>query len=166
MKRKAPESSLTSATAAAPPEGPPHPEGHSFLPVLHSVSYSGIWRGQAQLTLDQFLVKAKLLGYGRVMLVAKRPHLAPADYDEEARGRLRHRIAELGLEVVALAGYTDFSAGLDRPGIPVAESGCICRRIGVSGAGSAGAAGAASCSRDTNTPGFPSTSSGARWWRG
>ena len=121
MKRKAPESSLTSATAAAPPEGPPHPEGHSFLPVLHSVSYSGIWRGQAQLTLDQFLVKAKLLGYSRVMLVAKRPHLAPADYDKEARGRLRHRIVELGLEVVALAGYTDFSAGLDRPGIPVAE---------------------------------------------
>jgi len=93
----------------------------ALKPVLHSVSYLGIWRGQAQLTLDQFLVKAKELGFTRVMLVAKRPHLAPADYDEAARQRLRARIKELGLEVVALAGYTDFSAGLDKPGIPVAE---------------------------------------------
>src|SRR5215469_5246111 len=90
-------------------------------PVLHSVSYTGIWRGQAKLTVDQFLVKARQLGYAHVMLVAKRPHLAPADYDEEARRQLRRRIGELGLEAVALAGYTDFTAGLDRTGIPVAE---------------------------------------------
>lgn len=96
-------------------------ESAGLKPVLHSVSYTGIWRGQAKLTLDQFLVKARQLGYRHVMLVAKRPHLAPADYDEEARRRLRRRIGELGLEVVALAGYTDFTAGLDRTGIPVAE---------------------------------------------
>jgi sugar phosphate isomerase/epimerase len=90
-------------------------------PVLHSVSYLGIWRGHTLLTLDQFLVKAKQLGFTRVMLVAKRPHLAPADYDAAARQKLRARIKELGLEVVALAGYTDYSAGMDRPGIPHAE---------------------------------------------
>jgi len=32
---------------------------YQFTPVLHSVSYVGVWRGQAQLSLDQFLVKAK-----------------------------------------------------------------------------------------------------------
>lgn len=90
-------------------------------PVLHSVSYAGVWRGQAQLTLDQFLVKARDLGFSRVMLVAKRPHLSAADYDDAARGRLRGRLKELGLEVVALAGYTDYSAGMDKPGIPHAE---------------------------------------------
>lgn len=90
-------------------------------PVLHSVSYAGVWRGHTLLTLDQFLVKAKQLGYSRVMLVAKRPHLSPLDYDEAGRQRLKARIKELGLEVVALAGYTDFSAGMDKPGIPHAE---------------------------------------------
>jgi sugar phosphate isomerase/epimerase len=93
----------------------------SLKPVLHSVSYTGIWRGHLQLTLDQFLVKAKELGYTRVMLVAKRPHLALADYDAAARRRLRKRVEDLGLEIAALAGYTDFTAGLDRPGIPAAE---------------------------------------------
>lgn len=90
-------------------------------PVLHSVSYLGIWRGHAQLSLDEFLVKAKTLGFKQVMLVAKRPHLAPADYDDAARAKLRQRIKDLGLEVVALAGYTDFTGGMDRPGIPVSE---------------------------------------------
>lgn len=90
-------------------------------PVLHSVSYSGVWRGHTLLTLDQFLVKAKSLGFTRVMLVAKRPHLAPGDYDAAARKRLRERIKELGLEVTSLAGYTDYTAGIDKPGIPHAE---------------------------------------------
>jgi len=93
----------------------------AIKPVLHSVSYAGVWRGQTQLTLDQFLLKAKQLGFTRVMLVAKRPHLAPADYDAAARKRLRERLKELGLELVALAGYTDYTAGVERPGIPVAE---------------------------------------------
>ena len=40
---------------------------------LHSVSYMGIWRGQATLTVDEFLLKAKELGFDGVMLAAKRP---------------------------------------------------------------------------------------------
>ena len=81
----------------------------------------GIWRGQAKLTVDEFLVKAKELGYDGVMLVAKRPHVSPHDYDEAARKRLKARIEELGLELVCLAGYTDFTAGVDKPGIPNVE---------------------------------------------
>jgi sugar phosphate isomerase/epimerase len=88
---------------------------------LHSVSYAGFWRGQTRLSLDHFLVKASRLGFDGVMLVAKRPHLSLIDYDKEERVALRARIRELGLELVALAGYTDFTAGIDKPGIPHTE---------------------------------------------
>lgn len=89
--------------------------------ALHSVSYAGFWRGQSRLDVDEFLVKARDLGFDGVVLVAKRPHVAPLEYGESARKKLRDRLQELDLELVALAGYTDFSAGLDRSGIPVAE---------------------------------------------
>jgi len=88
---------------------------------LHSVSYAGFWRGQARLTVDEFLLKAKEFGFDGVMLVAKQPHFSPIDYDEAARKKLRARIKELGLELVCLAGYTDFTADIDKPGIPNVE---------------------------------------------
>jgi sugar phosphate isomerase/epimerase len=89
--------------------------------ALHSVSYAGVWPGQARLTLDDFLTRARSLGFGAVMLMAKRPHLSPLDYDAEARRRLRGRLADLGLEVACLAGYNDFCQGTDRPDIPSRE---------------------------------------------
>jgi sugar phosphate isomerase/epimerase len=92
-----------------------------FTPVLHSVSYAGAWPGQACLDVDSFLRKAVELGYRSVALVAKRPHVSPIDYDEAARRALRRRVSELGLEVSAIMGYSDFTAGLDHPGIPSAE---------------------------------------------
>jgi sugar phosphate isomerase/epimerase len=92
-----------------------------FKTALHSVSYAGVWPGQARLGLDDFLVRAKDLGFDAVMLMAKRPHLSPLDYDAEARGRLRERLASLGLRVACLAGYTDFCMGADRPDIPARE---------------------------------------------
>jgi len=88
---------------------------------LHSVSYMGIWRGQATLTVDDFLVKAKQLGFDGVMLAAKKPHVSLIDYDDEARQKLKARIKELGLELVCLAGYCDFTAGVDKAGIPNTE---------------------------------------------
>ncbi len=88
---------------------------------LHSVSYAGVWRGQAKLSVEEFLVKAKELGFDGVMLMAKRPHVSPLDYDEAGRKALRRRIEELGLELVCLAGYTDFTAGADKAGIPNVE---------------------------------------------
>ena len=88
---------------------------------LHSVSYSGLWRGQSLLSVDEFLVKAKELGFDGVMLMAKRPHVSVVDYNDEARKKLRERIKELGIELVCLAGYTDFTAGVDKPGIPNVE---------------------------------------------
>lgn len=88
---------------------------------LHSIGYAGLWRGQAQLTVDEFLVKAKELGFDGVMLMAKRPHLSLVDYDKPARAKLKKRIQDLGLTLVGLAGYSDFTAGIDKPGIPHTE---------------------------------------------
>lgn len=98
-----------------------NPADFKVKTCLHSVSYMGIWRGQATLTVDEFLVKAKELGFDGVMLAAKRPHVSLIDYDDAARQKLRARIKELGLQLVCLAGYTDFTAGVDRAGIPNVE---------------------------------------------
>jgi sugar phosphate isomerase/epimerase len=89
--------------------------------ALHSVSYAGAWPGQARLSLEAFLERAHTLGFDAVMLMAKRPHLSPLDYDAEARRRLRGQLERLGLAVACLAGYTDFCMGGDRPEIPSRE---------------------------------------------
>ncbi len=98
-----------------------NPNDFKVKTCLHSVSYMGIWRGQAFLTVDQFLVKAKELGFDGVELAAKRPHVSLLDYDDAARKKLRDRIKELGLDLVCLAGYDDFTAGIDKAGIPNME---------------------------------------------
>jgi len=98
-----------------------NPEDFKVKTCLHSVSYAGFWRGQAMLSVDEFLVKAKKLGFDGVMLMAKRSHVSPLDYDAAARKALRRRIEGLGLELVCLAGYTDFTAGVDKSGIPNVE---------------------------------------------
>jgi sugar phosphate isomerase/epimerase len=98
-----------------------NPKDFKVKTCLHSVSYMGIWRGQAVLTVDEFLLKAKELGFDGVMLAAKKPHVSLIDYDDAARQKLRARIKELGLELVCLAGYCDFTAGIDKAGIPNVE---------------------------------------------
>ncbi|HYM12512.1 MAG TPA: sugar phosphate isomerase/epimerase family protein [Bryobacterales bacterium] len=93
----------------------------TFVPVLHSVSYAGVWPGQARLSLDQFLDKAAELGYPGVMLMAKRPHLSALDYGPEACARLRERLERNGLQCSAIAGYTNFTADLEHGDIPLRE---------------------------------------------
>ena len=105
--------------------------------LLHSVSYSGSW-GQARLSMDEFIDKAAGLGYQGVLLMAKRPHLSPLDYDPAARALLRSRIESRGLQCVALAGYTNFTADLEHGEIPhreiqtsyVVELARLCRDLG------------------------------------
>src|SRR5262245_50857420 len=91
-----------------------------FRTALHSVSYAGTW-GQARLTLDEFLEKARKLGFGAVMLMAKRPHLSVLDCGLDERKRLRGKLEELQLRVACLAGYNDFGLGGERPEIPTRE---------------------------------------------
>ena len=108
-----------SVTGQKTPTG--NPADFKVKTCLHSIGYAGLWHGQAFLTVDEFLVKAKELGYDGVMIMAKRPHLSPLDYDKEARAKLKERIEDLGLTLVGLAGYSDFTAGMDKPGIPHTE---------------------------------------------
>ena len=89
--------------------------------ALHSVSYAGVWPGQARLGLDDFLRRARALGFDAVMLMAKRPHLSVLDCDAEERRRLRRLLESLDLKVACLAGYTDFCMGGDHPEIPTRE---------------------------------------------
>lgn len=89
--------------------------------ALHSISYAGVWPGQARLPLEAFLERAKALGYDGVMLMAKRPHLSLLDFDQPSRQRLRDKLESLGLEIACLAGYTDFCLGSERPDIPTRE---------------------------------------------
>ena len=98
-----------------------NPKDFKVKTCLHSVSYAGVWRGQARLSVEEFLDKARQLGFDGVMLVAKRPHVSPLDYDAAARKRLRRKIESLDLELVCMAGYTDFTAGVDKAGIPNVE---------------------------------------------
>jgi sugar phosphate isomerase/epimerase len=92
-----------------------------FVPVLHSVSYAGVWPGQAKLTVSEFIGKATSLGFPAIALVAKHPHVSPLTYSPAERAALRSQIADAGLELAALMGYTDFTCGLRQPGIPSAE---------------------------------------------
>jgi sugar phosphate isomerase/epimerase len=87
--------------------------------ALHSVSYAGLW-GQARLSLEAFLEKARSLGFEAVMLMAKRPHLSVLDGDA-VRQRLRSQLEKLGLKVACLAGYNDFGMSGDHPDIPAGE---------------------------------------------
>ncbi len=93
----------------------------SWKLALHTVSYAGAWRGQAFLPIEKVLEKAQELGFDGIMLMAKRPHVSPLDYDSVARKRLRKKIEKLKLEVACLAGYVDFTAGIERQMAPMLE---------------------------------------------
>lgn len=88
--------------------------------ILHSVSYSGSW-SQQFLPLEDFVDKAAELGFGGVMLMAKRPHLSVLDWKAADRSRLRSRLEKHGLQAACVAGYTNFTADLEHGDIPNRE---------------------------------------------
>ena len=99
--------------------------------ALHTISYGGVWAGQARLRLEEIVAKAVELGFDGLLLAAKRPHLSPLDYDTGACAELRKTIQRSGLEVCALAAYTDFTANPERPDVPTAEMQAVAlRRLG------------------------------------
>ncbi len=90
-------------------------------PVLHTVSYAGVWRGQQRLTLEETLQKAADLGYGGVEIVGKRPHASLLDCGPAERERLRAQLERLHLDCACIAGYTNFTADAEHPDIPNRE---------------------------------------------
>ena len=88
--------------------------------LLHSVSYAGFW-GQPALSVEQIIDKAKELGFGGVMLAAKRPHVSILDYNEAARTKLRRLLEKKKLKNLCLAGYSNLTADLEHPDVPTLE---------------------------------------------
>lgn len=88
--------------------------------ALFTVSFAGLW-GQDRLTLEESIDLAASLGYDGVEIMGKRPHLSVLDYSEDDCRRLRDRAARLGIQVAAVAGYTDFAGGTSAAEVPFAE---------------------------------------------
>ncbi len=76
---------------------------------LHSVSYSGFFYSGKSLSIEEIIDKASSFGYDGIELMAKRPHAMPMDLDQKARKRIRELTNSYGVELAALASYTDFS---------------------------------------------------------
>ncbi len=90
-----------------------------FISLLHSVSYAGLW-GQASLSLEAFIEHAADLSFDGVFLAAKRPHLSVLDYSVAERANVRRQLERRRL-TVAVAGYNDFTAGIEHGDIPMLE---------------------------------------------
>jgi sugar phosphate isomerase/epimerase len=76
---------------------------------IHSVSYSGTWGGQAQLSLEEFVRKAAALGFQAVELAAKRPHASPLDMGGKERSAIKALLESVGLPLSCMASYHDFA---------------------------------------------------------
>ena len=87
---------------------------------LFTVSFAGLW-GQHRLGLEESIDKTAALGYQGVELMGKRPHLSPLDYSVDDCGRLRERLASAGLELSAIAAYTNFTGGMESPEVPFVD---------------------------------------------
>lgn len=92
-----------------------------FNLALHSVSYAGVWPGQARLSLEEFIPRAAQLGFRAVMLMAKRPHLSLLDMSATHRLKIKDLLDAHGLRLAAVAGYNDFAVGAEVPDVPLRE---------------------------------------------
>jgi sugar phosphate isomerase/epimerase len=88
---------------------------------LHTVSYAGLWPGQAGLSLENTIRRAAEFGYAGVMIMAKRPHLSVLDVDDATIAALKDLLGELGLSVGPMAAYTNFSADAEHGEVPMGE---------------------------------------------
>ncbi|MGQ9513685.1 MAG: sugar phosphate isomerase/epimerase family protein [Thermoproteota archaeon] len=80
---------------------------------LYSVTYSGAWYRGGALQLDEFIKRARTMGFDGVEIGAKRPHANPLDLDKDARRRLRELIRSEGLELPTISAYTDFTSPVE-----------------------------------------------------
>jgi sugar phosphate isomerase/epimerase len=89
--------------------------------ALHTVSYAGVWPGQARLDLPDVIRRAASLGFTGVEIVCKRPHLSVLDTSPESLADLRALLSQNGVRAACLAGYTNFTADAAHPDIPLVE---------------------------------------------
>lgn len=89
--------------------------------ALHSVGYSGVWGGEAILTISQFIKKARDIGFDGVEFMGKRPHLSPLDLGRSELKAIREEMQSSGLDLPCIASYHDFSHGMDHPDMAALE---------------------------------------------
>jgi sugar phosphate isomerase/epimerase len=77
---------------------------------LYTVSFTAAWYNGPALSLEEVLKRAKAMGYAGVEIGAKRPHASPMDLEAKARERIRKQADALGLEIPAVAGYSNFAS--------------------------------------------------------
>lgn len=88
--------------------------------ALFTVSYAGFW-GQAKLSLPDALRKTKELGFSAIEIMGKRPHLSIVDCSLDDVRAYRALLDGLGLEAASIAGYTNFTGGLESREVPFVE---------------------------------------------
>lgn len=88
---------------------------------LHTISYAGVWPGQARLSLSEIVERAGELGYDGLMIAAKRPHLSILDADTDSLARLKGQMDAAGVGLACMAGYNNLSGDAGHPDIPFGE---------------------------------------------
>lgn len=73
------------------------------------MSLSGFFYRGDPVPLEELITKVKLYGFDGLELMGKRPHANPCDLSAESRRNLRELASSNGVEIVAIAGYNDFS---------------------------------------------------------
>src|SRR4030095_4920337 len=77
---------------------------------LYSISYLGIWYDGPALSFEDFVGRAKDLGYSGIELDGKRPHGNPMDLDGRTRDRMRQVLEKAGPQIPCVAANNDFSS--------------------------------------------------------
>lgn len=88
---------------------------------LHTISYAGVWPGQAKLSLSEIIWRADKLNYDGLMIAAKRPHLSVLEADADTLKRTRDEMDAAGVELACMAGYNNLSGDAEHADIPFGE---------------------------------------------
>jgi sugar phosphate isomerase/epimerase len=81
--------------------------------ALYSISLAGGFYDGPALSLLEIIQRARGWGYQGVEVSAKRPHGSPLDLDERRRREIVSVARQEGVELPAVAAYTDFSSPIE-----------------------------------------------------
>jgi sugar phosphate isomerase/epimerase len=88
---------------------------------MYSITYQGMWyRGQG-IDVMSLVKLAKKQGWEGLELDTERPHLAPMDFSQDDRRRLRDLAGELALPICAISPHCDISSP-----VPIHREVMIC----------------------------------------
>jgi sugar phosphate isomerase/epimerase len=77
---------------------------------LYSITFLGVWYRGPALTLEDLISRTSDYGYDGLEIDGKRPHGNPTDVSRERCHELRHRAADAGVPIYAVAANNDFSS--------------------------------------------------------